>query len=116
MTLQRGDIALATLPFVTRAGSKLRPVLVVQNDRNNSWMQNTIVASITTTLSRSHEPTQVLIDVSTPEGRQTGLIATSVVSCENLITIRQSQAKWIGKLAPSLMQKVDAALAESLGL
>lgn len=51
MTLQRGDIALATLPFVTRAGSKLRPVLVVQNDRNNSRMQNTIVAFIATNLT-----------------------------------------------------------------
>ena len=116
MTLQRGDIAVATLPFVTRPGSKLRPVLVVQNDRNNSRMQNTIVAYITTNLSRSTEPTQVLIDISTAEGRQTGLIATSVVSCENLITIRQSQARWIGKLAPNLMQKVDMALTESLGL
>ncbi len=116
MTLQRGDVALVTLPFVTRGGSKLRPVLVVQNDANNSRMQNTIVAFITTNLSRSHESTQVIVDVGTPEGQQTGLITTSAISCENLITIRQSQARWIGRLSPGLMQQVDIALRKSLGL
>jgi mRNA interferase MazF len=116
MSLERGDILLAVLPFVTRPGSKLRPVLVVQNDQNNTRMQNTIVAAITTRISRSAEPTQVLIDVTTPEGRQSGLIATSVVSCENLITIRQSQGRWIGRLSPSTMSQVDAALKQSLGL
>jgi len=116
MSLQRGDVVLATLPFVTRPGSKLRPVLVVQNDTNNGRMQNTIVAFITTNLSRSHLPTQVSIDVSTPAGQQSGLIADSVVTCENLITIRQSQARKIGSLPPDVMQQVDAALKVSLAL
>ena len=59
MSLQRGDVVLATLPFVTRPGSKLRPVLVIQNDANNARMQNTIVAFITTKLTRcpSHDKT-----------------------------------------------------------
>ena len=38
MSLQRGDVVLATLPFVTRPGFKLRPVLVVQNDTNNAQL------------------------------------------------------------------------------
>jgi mRNA interferase MazF len=116
MSLQRGDIVLATLPLVTRPGFKLRPVLVVQNDTNNAHMQNTIVAFITTNLSRSHLPTQVLIEVNTPAGQQSGLIADSVVSCENLITIRQSQGRKIGNLPPDVMQRVDEALKESLAL
>ena len=62
------------------------------------------------------EPTQVFIDVLTSDGRQTGLIANSVVSCENLITISQSQTRWIGRLSPSLMNQVDAALKVSLAL
>ena len=116
MSLQRGDVVLAGLPLVTRPGSKLRPVLVVQNDTNNDRMQNTIVAFITTNLSRSHLPTQVLIDVTTPAGQQSGLIATSVVTCENLITIRQSQTHKIGSLPADLMQQVDDALKASLSL
>ena len=116
MSLQRGDIALVRLPFVTRPGAKVRPVLVVQDDTNNARMTNTIVAFITTNTSRYHLPTQVLIDIMTPEGQQSGLLAESAVSCENLITIAQSQARKIGSLPPSLLQKVDDALKASLGL
>ena len=116
MSLQIGDVVLARLPLVTRPGAKVRPVLVVQDDTNNARMTNTIVAFITTNTSRSHLPTQVLIDITTPEGQQSGLLAESVVTCENLITIAQSQARKIGNLPPSLLRKVDDALKASLGL
>jgi len=117
MSIKRGDVVLLDAPFLTRPGSKIRPMLVVQNDRNNARMGNTIVAVITTNLSRSHEATQVLIDVATPAGKQSGLLATSVVSCENLLTVRQAHVRrTLGTLPPELMQEVDEALVESLGL
>jgi mRNA interferase MazF len=90
MSVARGDVVILNAPFVTRPGSKLRPMLVVQNDRNNARMANTILATITTNISRSAEPTQVLIDPQTPEGRISGLLSRSVVSCENLLTVRQA--------------------------
>ena len=65
-------------------------MLVVQNDRNNSRMTNTILVFITTNLSRAAEPTQVLIDVTTPEGKPSGLKQTSVVSGENILTVVQT--------------------------
>jgi mRNA interferase MazF len=117
MSAKRGDIVLLDAPFLTRSGSKIRPVLIVQNNRNNARMGNTIVAVITTNLSRSAEPTQVLIDPSTPSGKPTGLFATSVVSCENLLTVRQSHIRrWLGTLPTEVMQEVDKALRVSLGL
>jgi mRNA interferase MazF len=92
-------------------------MLVVQNDQNNRRMANTILVTISTNLTRAHEATQVLIDVTTPEGRQSGLTRTSVVSCENLLTVRQSHIqRRIGSLPDSLMRKVDAALKASLAL
>jgi mRNA interferase MazF len=90
MTLQRGDIVLLDAPFASRAGSKPRPMLVVQKDLNNARMANTILVFITTNLAHAAEPTQVLVDVNTPEGRQSGLKQTSVVSCENILTVVQS--------------------------
>ncbi|MBW3543687.1 MAG: type II toxin-antitoxin system PemK/MazF family toxin [Planctomycetes bacterium] len=116
MSFQRGDVVLATLPFVTRPGSKRRPALVIQNDASNARMQNTIVAFITTNLARAHLPTQVLVEVKAAAGRQSGFIADSVVTCENLITIRQSQARKIGSLPPDVMHQIDAALKASLAL
>lgn len=117
MSVSRGDIVLLYAPFVTRRGGKTRPMLIVQNDANNQRMQNTIVATITSNVSRAAEPTQVFIDVATPEGQQTGLLSNSIVSTENLLTVRQTHVrKRIGRLSTVLMSQVDDALKHSLAL
>jgi mRNA interferase MazF len=80
-------------------------------------MQNTILAAITTNVSRSAEPTQVLIQLGSPAGQQSGLLSDSAVSCENLITARQSQIiRTIGSLPPNVMQQVNDALKASLDI
>ena len=83
-------------------------MLVVQNDANNSRMANTILVFISTNTSRASEPTQVLVDVSTSDGRQSGLKQTSVVSCENVPTVVQRDIlRTIGHLPDVLLQRVD---------
>ena len=47
-------------------GAKVRPALVVQNDRDNQRLLNTIVAQVTGMTKRSLESTQVLIELATP--------------------------------------------------
>ncbi len=118
MTIQRGDIVLATLPFTDLTGSKIRPALVVQCDRNNQRLDDVILAMITRTLHRAaSEPTQLLLDLTTPDGAATGLLHTSVVKCEHLITLhRDLLTRTIGMMPASLMQKVDVCLKESLQL
>jgi mRNA interferase MazF len=98
MKYSRGDVILADLPFTDQTGSKVRPALVVQNDRNNARLDDVILVLITRTTSRATtESTQLLVDVTTPAGRATGLLHTSAVKCEHLITlhslIRTSQVK-----------------------
>ena len=59
----------------------------------------------------------MLIDVNTPVGKQSGLLATSVVACENLLTVRQARIdRVIGSLPPDLIQQVDEALKVSLDI
>jgi mRNA interferase MazF len=117
MNVQRGDVVLMDMPFAQGGGSKIRPALVVQCDRNNGRLSNTIVASITRNITRVSEPTQVLIEVATPAGVQSGLLADSAVTCENLFTASQRFAlRKIGSLSDDLMTKVSAALVSSLGL
>jgi len=92
-------------------------MLVVQSDHNNARMANTILVFITSNTSRASEPNQVLIDVNTPEGKQSGLKQPSVVSCENILTVVQSDIlRTIGTLPDSLMKKVEQALKVSLAL
>lgn len=50
MLLKRGDILLAYYPFASGSGGSRRPALVVQNDRDNQRMANTVVAQITSNL------------------------------------------------------------------
>ena len=73
MTLSRGDVVLLDYPFSGGGGSKVRPVLVVQNDRDNRRLTNVILAMITSRTNRAGtEPTQLYLDLATPEGRQSG--------------------------------------------
>jgi mRNA interferase MazF len=118
MTVQRGEIVLASLPFTDLSGAKLRPALVVQCDHNNRKLDDVILALITKTIHRaSHSPTQVLIDLATPEGAATGLLHTSVVKCEHLITLhRNLLTRVIGAVPAPLMQKIDECLKFSLQL
>ena len=115
MTVQRGDVVLVDFPFSSGTGSKLRPALVVQNDKNNGRLASTIIVMITGTAHRTGEATQVLIDVATPDGKQTGLKFTSAVTCENLFTIQQKLVRGtIGSLPFTLLQQVDDALKASV--
>ena len=116
MTLQRGDVVLVSFPFSSQTGSKVRPALVVQSDHNNQRLTNVIVAAITTTTHRSGEATQLLIDVATPDGQQSGLLWSSVVTCENLVTVAQILVqRKIGQLPPTLMQQIDGCLKAAVG-
>ena len=74
MKVNRGDVVLLDHPFSTGAGSKVRPVLVVQGDRDNARLTSTIVAMITRTVHRVGQVnTQLLIDITTPEGHAAGV-------------------------------------------
>jgi mRNA interferase MazF len=118
MKCTRGDVVLADLPFSDRTGSKTRPALVIQNDRNNARLDDVIVAMITRSTSRAtREATQLLVDVTTPDGQAAGLLHTSAVKCEHLITLHHSFVqRVIGRLSTSLMSQIDDCLKVSIGL
>ncbi|MBN1138329.1 MAG: type II toxin-antitoxin system PemK/MazF family toxin [Anaerolineae bacterium] len=109
---------MVQFPFSGGSPGKKRPALVVQSDRNNQRLANTIIAMISTNLSRADsEPTQFLIDLGTPVGQQSGLVSTSVVKCENLFTIEQALVRRvIGSLPEASMAEVDQCLKASLGM
>jgi mRNA interferase MazF len=118
MNVQRGDVVLVPLPFTSGGGGKVRPALVVQSDHNNRRLNDTIVAAITSTIHRaSREVTQLLIDITTPEGQQAGLLHTSAVKCEYLATLdKQLILRVVGRLTPAMMSQVDICLKAALGL
>jgi mRNA interferase MazF len=118
MTYKRGDVVLVRFPFSDGSLGKRRPALVVQCDRNNQRLANTIIAMISTNTSlAAQEPTQFIVDPGTPTGQPSGLVSPSVVKCENLFTIEQSLIeRTIGKLPKGSMAEVGLCLKASLGI
>jgi mRNA interferase MazF len=117
MNVQRGDVVLVDYPYAAGGGTKVRPVLVIQNDRDNQRLLNTIVAQITSVTRRALEPTQVLIEITTPAGQQSGLRPNSVVNCVNLLTLDKDQVlRKLGSLPDALMQQVNNCLKAALEL
>src|SRR4051794_35292689 len=115
--MNRGDVVILDHPYSDGSGSKVRPALVVQNDRDNRRLTNTIVALITRNISRVGEPSQLLIDVTNSEGRQSGLNQFSAVNCTNLFTVAQTRIRRVvGSLPPRLMTKVDECRKTALEL
>jgi len=115
--MKRGDIVLLAFPFSNGVGVKMRPALVVQADRNNRRLTNTIVAMITTSVRAASEPTQMNIALDSDSGHASGLLHDSAVKCENLFTIEQALIqKVIGHLPKAAMRQVDRCLRSALGL
>jgi mRNA-degrading endonuclease toxin of MazEF toxin-antitoxin module len=114
--MNRGDVVTVDFSLYDPS-DKVRPALVVQNDRDNARMAKTIVALITTNLQRAREPTQYVLDRDHPDLPASGLYRDSAVNCANLYTIRQSDvSRVLGTLTPATMRQIDACLKASLGI
>ena len=106
------------LPVQCQIGRKVRPALVVQADTWNERLDNTILASITSSRNqRIGDPTLYFIDIAAANGQQTGLRLNSVVQCKNLITYDQSRiGRVIGSLSNAAMDEINACLRAALGI
>jgi len=117
MPLRRGDVILTFVANVGQPGGKVRPARVVQADHNNARLQETIIAAITSNTSHAQEVTQLLVDISTPDGAASGLLHNSAVRGDRLHSIPQADVRRvIGHLPDALMAKVNACLKAALGL
>ncbi len=115
---KRGDVVLLPISFVSGGGTKVRPAVVVQNDALNSKLNSTIVAIITSTNARAGtEPTQLLIEINTPDGKESGLLHNSTVKAEHLDTVDQRDiTRKIGRLSAPLLLKLEQCMKASLGI
>ncbi len=118
ISVSRGDVVLVDYPYSDRAGSKVRPCVVVQNDADNQRLDDTIVVLITSrTRFTSGRSTELLITAQSESGKRAGLIFDSAVQAQNLVTIDRSFIRRkIGSLPAGTMADVDHCLKAALGL
>ena len=114
----RGDIVLATLPFVTDSTtSKVRPAVIVQNDVGNRFSPNLIVAAISSQLPTRQYPTNLIVRRGSLYANGTGLDHDSVIQAEVIVTIPKARvAGRLGRFDDAAMQAVDQCIRGSLGL
>jgi len=111
----RSEVVLVLFPNSSLRTAKRRPALVIQANSIGTNLSQTIVAMITSNLARAGHPSRVLVDITTSEGQQTGLITNSVIMTDNIVTVLDSEIdRAIGIWSD--MVSVDAALRHTLGL
>ena len=113
MQIRRGDIYFADLsPVVGSEQGGTRPVLVLQNDIGNQYSPTTIVAAITSQISKAKLPTHIEV-----VAKSSGLEKDSVILLEQIRTIDKSRLKEkVTSLNDELMERVAQAVEISLGL
>ena len=115
MQFSRGDVVLVLFPYSNLRTAKRRPALVVQADRLQTCLNQTIVVMISSNLARAGHPSRVKVTKSSIEGQQMGIHSDSIIMTDNLATVHESEIdRSIGHL--STLAAVAAALKATLGL
>jgi mRNA interferase MazF len=115
MPYSRGDVVLVLFPDSNLVTAKRRPAMVVQANRLETGLPQTILAMITSNLSRAGHPSRVMVARSSSRGQRMGLLADSVIMTDNLATVLDSEVdRVIGHCDD--MQSIDAAICNTLGL
>jgi mRNA interferase MazF len=111
---RRGDLYLVEFdPARGHEIQKTRPALIIQNDIGNQYSQVTIVAAITSRLSPTPYPVEVVVAAS----KGNGLSVPSAIQLGQIRSVdRERLVKRLGALDTAAMRKVDRALKISLGL
>jgi mRNA interferase MazF len=115
MTLpRRGEIWLVEFdPGRGHEIKKTRPAVIIQNDIGNRYSPVTIVAAVTSKLSPTPYPVEVVVAPS----KGNGLKLPSAIQLGQIRSVdRERLVKRLGALDVAIMRKVDEALKISLGL
>ena len=115
--MNRGDVVLVRFPHPSGLRGKKQPAVVVQSDAYAGTVSTLVVAEVTKNVTMAGDPACLFIDTNTPEGKATGLVRDSVVSCLVLVTVyRDTVAQVLGSLSLGMKQKLNDCLKAALGL
>jgi mRNA interferase MazF len=112
---RRGDVVLVWFPDSNLRTAKRRPALVVQSDELPTGPSQTIVAMITSNLTRSGHPSRILIQMGAEPFQGSGLLMDSVVMTDNLATVHLAEIDRIIGRFPD-MGPINKALQETLAI
>jgi mRNA interferase MazF len=118
---RKGDVVLVAFPYTTDDGqtmTKRRPAVIISNDYNNARLDDVLLVPLTSNTSRAtREPTQVVIEMESEEGKAGGLRLDSVIDCTVIATIPKTLlVSKIGAFPNEVMERVDMCLMVALSI
>lgn len=115
--MNRGDVVLVRFPHPSGMRGKKRPAVIVQSDVYAGKVNTLVVAEVTKNLTMANDPACLFIDLSMSDGKATGLVRDSVLSCLVLVTVyADAVAQVLGTLSPTMKQKLNECLKAALAL
>src|SRR5204862_8078270 len=115
MPYKRGDVVLVLFPDSNLRTAKRRPALVIQADKLNTGLRQTIDAMITSNMARAAHPSRVTLLLNSSAGREARILMDSVVMTDNLATVQENEIdRTLGSLKD--LSEVDIALRQTLSL
>ena len=109
-TTLKGKIVLIYFPFTDLRGRKLRPALVLHDSE-----RDVVVAFISSRVDKYDPETDVLITMSHPEFRLTGLKTDSVLKLSKIATLHKRLiAGEIGSIGPRLRDEINQKIMKVL--
>ena len=113
--MRKGTVVLTPFPFTDLSGAKVRPAIVVS--RSDRPGDDVILAFISSVVPARPLPTDLVVDPSHPNFRETGLKVPSIVKCDKLATVqRRIILGELGQLSPTLLRELDQRLRHALNL
>lgn len=117
----KGDVVLVSFPYTTDDGqtqTKRRPALIISNNHNNTRLDDVLLVPLTSNTKRAtHEQTQVIVRMNTPEGKSAGLRLDSVIDCTVIATIPKTLlVNKIGSFPLEVMELVDQRLMIAMSI
>ena len=83
MKFQQRDIILVPFPFSDQSGKKVRPVIIVSNNKFNDFSADIIVCAITTNIIKDH----YTIKIDNTELEENNIKEECCIKVENILKI-----------------------------
>ena len=106
MVAQR-ELVLLSYPFSDMSASKVRPAIIISNDKYNSEFSDAIVVPVTSNVqSRKHA-----ISLSNADLETGHLVTESVIKVDRILSVKQSLVrKSIGKVKTGVLSSIRKVL------
>ena len=107
--IEQGDMLLVPFPFSDQSGRKVRPIIVLSNDKFNEYSQDIIAIGITSNISKD----KYTLDLDNKDLKEGKLITRCAIKVENILRLdRGLIIKKIGKIKKEKLDKIINILNE----